>query len=331
MKAICISRKFFLDYLFYFFILTLFFAIASSVRLFGLGADYDGYRAIFYGSESTEPAFRLLKIINLFINGNRGTLTFVYFVCAFAGLYLKGIFYLRYSNIFLLSILFYLFTFYFLHEYTQIRAAVGLGICYLSVDEINKQHFKRFLLRILLAMCFHYSSVLMILAYFYCNSFSKPKRYIQILWGTFTVCILMNAFLHGQSLLIYLGTSFYSGLFFLGKLGALNNMNGFSPFNICYFLILILNTVYYILYHGFVQKGNDFTIFQLSSLSTIMFYLFFNLGFEVVTFRVSEFFIPFLFIVIPKIIEKFKEKIFLIPFILLILFYYMRIFVKAVL
>ncbi len=331
MKIIYISKKHFLDYILFFFILAIFFALASSFRMFGKGADYNGYLAIFYGEESTEPAFRILKVLNQFITREQVTLCFVYIVCAFVGLYLKGSLYIQYSNNFLLSIFLYLPTIYFLHEYTQIRAAIGLGICYLSVDEINKRQFKRFLVRVLFAMCFHYSSIIMIPVYFYCNLFKKQKRYIQILWISFISCVLLSKFLHGQSVLIFLGSSFYSKLFFLEKLGALQNMNGFSVFNVCYFLILILNTIYYALYHGFLRQDSDFTIFQLSSLSAIMFYVFFNLGFHVVTFRLSEFFIPFLFIVIAKITVKFKEKILLAPFVFVILLYYMRTFAKAVL
>ncbi len=330
-KSIC-TRKHFLDFLFFFGIIAPIFAIFSASRAFGTGADYGGYLEIFYGEANTEPAFRLLKIINKFFNKGTVTLAFIYFICAFTGLYLKGTFYKRYSNNFSLSILFYISTIFFLHEYTQIRAAIGLGICYLSVDEINKRQFKRFAIRILFAMCFHYSSVIMFFVYFYCNLFKNPKRYLQILWISFIGCLLLNKFLHGESLLIFLGTKFYFSFFFLGKLGALQNMSEFSVFNICYLGILILTTIYYQLFKGFSsKKSNDFTIFQLCSLSSIMFYSFFNFGFPVVTFRLSEFFIPFLFIVIPKIVSKFKEKFFLFPFIGVILFYYSRIFIKAVL
>lgn len=329
-KKLCLKKEQ-IELIFFFGLIAPFFAIFSAVRFFGTGADYIGYFQIFYGNDKTEPAFVLLKIINSFINGSNGSLTFVYFICAFAGLYLKGVFYKRYSNLFLLSIFLYAATIYFLHEYTQIRAAVSLGICYLSVDEINKRRLRKFTFRILLAMCFHYSAVIMFFVYFYCNFFKKPKRYLQLLWLSFVFCIALNKFLHGESLLIYLGSKFYSGLFFLGKLGALQNMNGLSVFNICYLLILVINTIYYVLYKGFKAKNTDFTIFCLSSLSSIMFYFLFNMGFHVVTFRFSEFFIPFLFIVIARIVSRFKEKILLTPFILAVLLYYSRTFIKAVL
>lgn len=331
LKTNFIKKRLFLDYLVYFVIITLLFAYFSSSRFFGTGADYNGYLAIFYGDEPTEPAFRLLKIFNNFLNPNEQSLRFIYFTCAFIGLWLKGIFFKRYSNNFIFSILLYLPTIYFLHEYTQIRAAIGLGICFLSVDEINKGDFKNFVIRILFAMLFHYSAILMFPVYFYCNFFKQPKRYLQVLWLSFFVSVSLFKFLHGQSLLIFLGSKFYSKLFFLEKLGALQNMDGFSVFNICYFLILLMNTIFYFLYKGFLDKNYDFTIFQLSSLSAIMFYCFFNLGFHVVTFRFSEFFIPFIFIVIPKIISRFKENIFLMPLAGLILAYYSRTFIKAVL
>lgn len=328
-----ISKNNCADYILFFFIISLVFALISAFRVFGTGVDYKGYIDIFYGTETTEPAFRLLKSFNFYINENSGAkpLVFVYFICAFVGLYLKGIFYSRYSNNFILSVFLYICTIYFLHEYTQIRAAIGLGICYLSIDEINRHQFKRFSVRIFFAMCFHYSAILMFPVYFYCHFFKKQKRYIQILWTSFLASVLLFKLLHGQSFLIYLGATFYSDLSFLGKLGALQNMNGFSVFNICYLLILVLNTVYYFIYKGFPNKNCDFTIFQLSSLSAIMFYCFFNLGFPVVTFRFSEFFIPFVFIVIPKIVFRFKEKIFIMPVVLFICIYYARTFIKAVL
>lgn len=325
------SKKFYFDYILFFGIVALFLSLFSAFRIFGTGVDYVGYLGIFYGNKSTEPMFRLLKIINNFVNEGTVTLVFIYFFCAFIGLYLKGVFYAQYSNNFFISILFYIFTIYFLHEYTQIRAAIGLGICYLSVKEINKREFTKFAIKILFAMCFHYSSVIMFAVYFYCNFFKKPKRYFQILWITFIASVLLYKFLHGQSLFIFLGSNLYSKLFFLEKLGALQNMADFSVFNICYLLILIMNTIFYFLYKGFPDKNYDFTIFQLSSLSVIIFYCLFNLGFNVVTFRLSEFFIPFVFIVIPKIISRFKEKIFLMPFAVLVLAYYARAFLKAVL
>ncbi|WP_296664928.1 EpsG family protein [Treponema sp. UBA753] len=324
-------KKLYLDYILFFGIVALFFAIFSAFRVFGLGVDYKGYLEIFYGNAPIEPVFTLLKSFNQIINKSGKSLVFIYFLCAFIGLYLKGSFYAQYSNNFFISILFYIFTIYFLHEYTQIRAAIALGICYLSVKEINRRQFKRFVFRILVAMSFHYSAILMFPVYFYCHFFRKQKRYIQFLWITFVASVFFSNFLHGQSLFIFLGSNLYSKLFFLEKLGALQNMDGFSIFNICYFLILIMNTIFYFLYKGFPDKNYDFTIFQLSSLSAIMFYCFFNLGFHVVTFRFSEFFIPYFFIVIPKIISRFKEKIFLMPFVVLILAYYTRTVLRAVL
>lgn len=332
-KTVCTKSRF-PDFLFYFGIIVPMFAVFTASRFFGTGADYDGYLAIFYGDDSTEPAFRLLKIINNFVNAGTVTLAFVYFVCSFTGLWLKGVLYKRYSNNFLLSIFLYGTTIFFLHEYTQIRAAIGLGICYLSVDEINKRQFKKFAIRIIFAMCFHYSSVIMFAVYFYCNFFKKPKRYFQILWISFFCCVLLNKFLQDQSLLLFVGAKFYNGLFFLDMLGTLQNMNGFSAFNICYLGVLILNSIYYYLFRdneNFVQKNSDFTIFQLSSLAAIMFYVWFNLGFHVLTFRLSEFFIPYLFIVVSKIVSRFKEKFLLLPFVLIVLLYYSRTFIKAVL
>lgn len=325
------SKKYFLDYILYFGIFTVIFAIFSSFRFFGTGMDFVGYLSIFYGDEPTEPAFQLLKIFNNFLNPNAQSLRFIYFTCAFIGLWLKGSFFKKYSNNFIFSISLYLPTIYFLHEYTQIRAAIGVGICFLSVAEINKRDFKNFAIRILFAMLFHYSAVLMFPVYFYCHFFKNQKRYLQFLWISFIASVFLYNFLHGQSLLIFLGSNFYSKLFFLKKLGALQNMEDFSVFNICYLLILIMNSIFYFLYKGFPNKNYDFTVFQLSSLSAIMFYCFFNLGFQVVTFRFSEFFIPFIFIVIPKIISRFKEKIFLMPIVVLILAYYSRTFIKAVL
>lgn len=329
LKSEISSKYHFLDYIFYFGILVVVFALFSSFRLFGLGPDYDGYLAIFYGDESTEPAFRLLKIINNYLNPDEKTLKFIYFFCAFIGLFLKGIFFKRYSNNFILSILLYLSTIYFLHEYTQIRAAIGLGICFLSVEEINNRDFKKFVVRILFAMLFHYSCVIMFFVYFYCNFFKKQKTYLKILWISFFVCILLRILFHGQNLIEILGNNFFSVLFFARKMGP-QTMGDFSVFNVGYLLSMILNTIYFFVYRGFKEKNFDFRIFQLSSLSSIIFYGLYNLGFQVVVFRLSEFFIPFLFIVIPKILSRFKEKILLAPFVFIIFAYYFKTFARAV-
>lgn len=329
LKTNFIKKRFFLDYLVYFGIIALLFAYFSSSRFFGTGADYNGYLAIFYGDEPTEPAFRLLKVINSFVNSGTVTLTFVYFVCTLFGLYLKGMLFKRYSTSFVISILLYLPTIYFLHEYTQIRASIGLGICFLAVDEIRNRNFKKFSARILIAMCFHYSSVIMFPVYFYCNFFKKQKRYLQILWISFFFCIFFNKVFGGRTLIEVLGGNIFAKMFFARKLGP-SSINGFSIFNVGYLMILLINTAYYFVYHGFSEKKVEFTIFQLSSLSSIMFYMLYNFGFSVVAFRFSEFFIPFLFIVIPNIVKKFKEKFLLMPFVLFVVAYFVKTYLKAV-
>lgn len=327
-RSIC-SKKRFPDYLFFFGVLVPLFAVFSSARFFGRGADYNGYLAIFYGDDSTEPAFRLLKSVNAFITGGAETLAFVYFVASFVGLWLKGALYKRYSCGFLLSVFLYVSTVYFLHEYTQIRAAVALGICYLSVEEINKGRFPRFAVRILFAMCFHYSSVVMFAVYFYCHLFKKPKRYIQFLWLSFIGCIALYAFLDGESLCGYFGAAFYERFFSLGKQGHIS-VDALPVFNIGYIFISVASTIYYVTYKGFRRKNIDFTIFQLATLSPIMYFLLSNVGFPVIAYRFSEFFIPFVFIVIPKIIRRFKERFLFAPFVLVVLVYYARVFYRAV-
>lgn len=310
------------------FVFAIFLSYAASSRLFGIGPDYLAYVTIFgENTEKTEPAFMLLRRINQFFFKNN--INVLFFAVAYIALILKLQFYMRYSKNHMLSIFIYCFTIFFLHEYTQIRAALATGICFLTFDDIKNRNFKKFLPKILFAILFHYSSVLMIFAYFYCGIFKRPRTYLRLLWLMFILGTIISILLRGQTLFSLIVPPDF---LFLCNVGDLKSINDCNWYNMFYLLILFGNTLYYKLYNGFKNSSSkDILVYKLSILSPLLYYFCMNFGFHVLTYRFSEFFVPYFFLVIPAIVCRFKEKFFALLFVSLIVAYYCRALCRAAL
>lgn len=87
------------------------------------------------------------------------------FVCAMLATVPIGYTIYKKSQDTLLSTVIYLALPIFLIQYSALRQGIALGICFLSLTFIEEKKFWRFVMLILLATCFHYTSVLFVLAY----------------------------------------------------------------------------------------------------------------------------------------------------------------------
>lgn len=83
----------------------------------------------------------------------------------------------KYSDYFLLSFIFYLSSLFYMHEMTTIRAGVAAGILLLSTNDFEKKNTISFLIKMIFAMLFHYSSALIIICYFIIFKLKKIKYY----------------------------------------------------------------------------------------------------------------------------------------------------------
>lgn len=86
-----------------------------------------------------------------------------FFTFALCGVLAKLIAIKRFAAFFFLSIILYVSDLYFMQDMTTIRAGVAAGIFLLSLDDLDKNNNKGFLIKLLFCFFFHSSSVLFII------------------------------------------------------------------------------------------------------------------------------------------------------------------------
>lgn len=331
-----INRKKY-KYRYLFFHVLLFISFLVAIRIFGTGADYFAYKKIFSSSDRfIEPFFYLLKNVNLYFF--HGDVFYIYFFSCFIALLLKYKFFLNYARNLSLTLLFYFSTFFFLHEYTQIRAAIAIGIFFVSIEDIIYHRPKHFLFKTILACMFHFSSIIMIIIYLYCNCLKKKKKfYIMLPWTLFAIDIIL--------LMLNIKIDFRELLDIIFAVNMRkNNMlidymyrhlghfdSGLTIFNKVYISLLCILSFIYYCYNGFIDREyfNEFCIFKILTFSAVSFYFLINFPFPVVVSRVSEYTFPLISVLLPNTITRIKEKYLFILFIfiysILIFFLFARV------
>jgi len=132
-----------------------------------LSKDYVNYEIMFNNALNNiitnEISFFLIsKIISVFSQ----SVWFVFIVYAFLSVTIKFHAIKKLSQFFFPSLLVYYSYYFFLHEITQIRAAVSASFILMCIIEIVKSDFKKFLLFSILASFFHYSAIIILPFYF---------------------------------------------------------------------------------------------------------------------------------------------------------------------
>jgi len=319
-----ISHNIFIKHHILFFII-LFLSMSVACRIFGTGADYANYLNIFSSKIiNIEPFFYLLRIINLYLF--HGNLFFVYlFTCLFS-LIIKFNFFIKYAHNKYLTLLFYICTFFFIHEYTQIRASVAIGIFFISIKDIIEHRPKNFLIKTIIACMFHYSSIIMIIIYIYCNYTNRKRIYIVLPWLFFLIDIVISFYFNYLEninnifdIILNKNTREYSQIFQFINFQMTKNTIGvkLSAFNKVYLTLLCICTFIYYIYNGFNDKKYiiDFYFFKILTFSVFSYFcLIYFLG-NVLVVRVSEFTFPIISIVLTNAIIRIKERYFFLSFI----------------
>lgn len=159
MKNIENRYKYRIAYLSVSFFIAISFSIFSWLRVAGPSADFGEYYLLFVDKIGLLEPFWLT--IRELINFDSGNLPILYGFVAFIALLLKVPILLK-TKMATIAIPIYLFTFYFLHEYTQIRVALALGISYfiLNISTLNYRKFIPVIYAI--PSLFHYSLILLV-------------------------------------------------------------------------------------------------------------------------------------------------------------------------
>ena len=309
------KHSLFIKHHIYLFII-IFISFMVAARIFGKGPDYLAYVRIFNSPDiAVEPFFHILRTINLIIFD--GNIFFIYLFTSFIALALKLYFLKSYADNLWLSFLFYLCTFFFLHEYTQIRVSVAIGVFLCSIDDIISNNRKNYLIKTIIACMFHASAIIMVFIYIYCNMFKNIKVYILLPWLSFIIAIIIFTVINANS-----NTNDIVDILITGELRnrwrilnfIYNRIGHFewqvTAFNRVYISLLIICTFIYFCYHGFKKttQKNDACLFKILTLSVTSFFILFNLGRPVVISRISEFMLPVISVILPNTLSMVKEK-----------------------
>ncbi|EJB8413272.1 MULTISPECIES: EpsG family protein [Acinetobacter] len=209
--------------------LILFLAYFGALNISKISLDYEVYNSYFNSLSNIsfievlsypDPLFWLFAKFFNFIFG--GEDFFNYFFIIFLSVFLK--IFIANNNVekFLIPIFLYLIfsRYLILHDYTQIRASIAIGInTLIFLDFINKGKISKFNVFLLISTCFiHFSSVVFLPLYFIYNRISSDKSLlfllylliVSIIFGQFFSSIfqtLLEYFSWLNRLNVYLGSS----------------------------------------------------------------------------------------------------------------------------
>nr|WP_237452813.1 EpsG family protein [Qipengyuania pelagi] len=148
-----------------------FLSYAAATRLFGLGRDYIEYLSFYqavpvYLSTSTQrfelgfsfAAWLFRYVINV-------DYPWFAFAIIATSLGIKFFLFWKYLRYPLIGAVYYLVTFYPIHEYTQVRTALGLALGYLALHLAYERRFVRAVIAIAIGATFHASVVILLPMY----------------------------------------------------------------------------------------------------------------------------------------------------------------------
>lgn len=262
-----------------------------------------------------EPAFWVIKYLNdIFFNGNVRTFFLIY---AILGVSIKFLAIKRLSKLPWLSVGVYLSSYFILHEMTQIRAGVATGLFLLSIPDIYHRNFRKFIIKALLAISFHYSAIVMLPLYF------LHSKKLNIAYLLLPIVGLISAYFGlSKTLLSNLANlapnflaykiNLYLTLLELGEHSEINIVNFY------YSSLLLLTYFGFFLYIGNKIK-NDYDVLFLKILALSLFSFYFFSNVPVFAFRISEFLSFVTVIFLPNFILYFKQKELILLLVILLL------------
>ncbi len=259
---------------------------------------------IFFLRES--PAEPFYNFIPAFVKLLGLPVTISFLIFAIIGVSFKAIAIINSTKLIFFSLLIYYSNFFMLHEMTQIRIGVAIGIYLLGLKYIMNKELLKFSIIIILATCFHFSAIILGLTYFFnLNTFNK-KKYLALMILVIPLSILQLDplfFLKSLPLGVFSEKlEFYYGAMQTGVFE--KKINIFNIFTIIDIAICFL----FIFKIEFLQ-----TKFKYANLFLKMYVcsllIFFVLSFiPPLAFRFRELFQSVQILLIPQIIFLFKER-----------------------
>ncbi|WP_455673671.1 EpsG family protein [Phocaeicola sp.] len=296
----------------------LFMAIVSSARLLGIGPDYTEYIDIFiykgYVRPAIEPAYEVVRKINDMISPRSLFLIYMFSVLLSQLLKLKA--FISLSQYPIRVFIYSLLALYLIHEYTQIRAAVSIGVFLIAIPDLIAGKSKKYIFKIFVASCFHYSAIIALLGLLYVRLFKRNIIYLILPFLGFILALSLGA-IEELTQYIYLVQEFIG----LNKSG--NESDFIKPSNLKYLMSLLSLFVVYKMLP--LDDYKNAILFRFYSFGLCCFYYILPAQLPVIAVRLAEFYTPTLFIVYTNCVfligNKCKRLLLLVAFDIFVLFY----------
>ncbi len=254
-------------------------------------------RVIFY-----EPCFYFIPIIGKTLFNPPYDLYACFTIFACLGVYFK-LKSFQLSNSFFLTMLLYGSSYFILHEMTQIRVGIATGILLLSIKPCYNRNLKSFILHILSACFFHYSSIVFFPLYFLkTKSLNKTFWLFMIGLGYFLAIINIDILK-----LTHLSSYFVKVELYTKAAEAHETHYTINIYNFGIFISIIMSIVM-ILKHEMLSKFNPY-INLILKINVLSIFAFTALSFlPVFAGRLSELFAIVQMLMYPTLIYVFREK-----------------------
>lgn len=279
-------------------------SLFAGLRYF-VGIDYESYTFIFasIANSTTEPAFRLINLIIFF---SRLNVQFVFIISSLITfcLFYNGI--RKLSNDVFLSVFLLLFCGFFIESLNIIRQYIAISIFFFSIRYIVNKDFKRYLFCIACAVCFHYSAIFLILAYFF----------LRVNVGKWWFLILCLAYI----LPFVLPIQYVFGLIpgYNIYFGAVSAANESAQLGIGFLSKLLIGFMCLSYFNKIVSFSSESKIY-LNGFFTYLFLLSFFRDFMVMV-RLGYYFHVFLILLAPKFMQIFDKNARNIGYILFLIY-----------
>lgn len=248
-----------------------------------------------------EPCNYFLPVISKSIVGVRYFLYLTFAMFAFLGVYFK-LRAFRMSVSFFLSVMLYVTNFFLLHEMTQIRAGISTGIFLLfGTRYIYQRNLLGYVLCILGASFFHYSSVVFLPLYFL-NPFKLDKRVFGgLLIGASILSILRINILNPAILSFVPKIQVYMELIESeGEVLRIWNNPGFL-------INLFVTSILFVKSDLVKDKNPYFLLFLKVNIVSLLCYMLLA-GFPIFAIRISQMFGVVQLLLFPTLVFVFREK-----------------------
>lgn len=260
--------------------------ICSGFQLFGKNVDYQGDIQIFgeiRNRNSTEPLFSFARMINDFVFNSSVFSIFLLFSLFSIMVKIGQIYYFSENDLcFVMSLFFYCITFFFLHEYTQIRAATAIAIYWSALNDYINNRKKKYFFKAVIAFLCHYSSITMFFFPVFCKIFNtKLKIFFVVMVGVVFAFICSSKF----------SSNIENAVLFLSKVTGINkvgdSLDFIQPTNLKYMSLLL----YFLISLKVINPADkkNFILLQSCAMGLCYFYYLNPVHLPVISVRFAEY------------------------------------------